>query len=222
VVAEVQGVGLFVRDLSRASVRFVEGTEGDATTPVISPDGQWIAYVDQVSDELRRVPLAGGRPTTIMKNAAGSFGMTWGPDDSIVYADLALGLRRVPIAGGTPEVLTEVNHAAQEGAHWLPELLPRVLFTVMRTPLEKTSIEVLDHSEQPSRPRLLRGHDVSAAPQGLFEPSEHIRHAVGSCRMTWHPSIACRASAGETQLGGSTGWAAVSARLGRPTTVTCP
>ncbi|HET9360271.1 MAG TPA: protein kinase [Vicinamibacterales bacterium] len=147
VVAEVQGRGLFVRNVSSASVRFVTGTEGDATTPVISPDGLWIAYVDQVSNELRRIPLAGGHPTTILKNKAGSFGMAWGPDGTIVYADLTMGLHGIQIAGGTPETLTEVNHAAQEEAHWLPEFLPggrRVLFTVLRTPLDKTSIEVLD------------------------------------------------------------------------------
>ncbi len=148
VVAEIQDKGLVVRDLSGATVRFVAGSQGDATTPTVSPDGRWIAYVDQVSNELRRIAADGGQPITILRNVGGSYGMAWGPDDSIVFVTSGgAGLRRVAAAGGAVEVLTEIDRGRQEIAHWLPEFLPggrRILFTVPRTPLENTTVEVLD------------------------------------------------------------------------------
>jgi eukaryotic-like serine/threonine-protein kinase len=148
VVAEIQGKGLAVRDLSAATVRFVAGSDGDATTPTVSPDGRWIAYVDQVSKELRRIAADGGQPITILRNIGGSYGMAWGPDDSIIFVTSGdPGLRRVAATGGAVEALTEIDRARQEIAHWLPEFLPggrRILFTVPRTSIENTSVEVFD------------------------------------------------------------------------------
>ena len=64
------------------------------------------------------------------------FGASWGPDNSIVFADGGdSGLSRVSADGGKPEGLTKPDPKREEVSHRLPSWLPNgkaVLFTVMR------------------------------------------------------------------------------------------
>ncbi len=61
------GTALFVQDLDkREPVRIDVG--GLPHNPTLSPDGQWIAFLDGLS-ALRRVPVSGGRVQTIGRNA---------------------------------------------------------------------------------------------------------------------------------------------------------
>ena len=60
------GTALFVQDLDkREPVRIDVG--GLPHHPTLSPDGQWIAFLDGLS-ALRRVPVGGGRVQTIGRN----------------------------------------------------------------------------------------------------------------------------------------------------------
>jgi eukaryotic-like serine/threonine-protein kinase len=136
------GLRLLARRLDQDSVMVIPGSDG-AYAPSFSPDGRWLVYFS--SDGLKKLPLAGGKPTTL---AADVFGRpVWAPDGTIIYnASYQSGLWRVAADGGTPAKLTEPDRAKGELGHWEPELLPdghHVLFTVFTTPADKSRIEVL-------------------------------------------------------------------------------
>src|SRR5262249_16887187 len=58
-------------------------------TPFFSPDGRWVGFFD--SPALLKVPASGGPPVTLCQTRGGSYGASWGDDDSIVFAVPALG-----------------------------------------------------------------------------------------------------------------------------------
>jgi serine/threonine-protein kinase len=126
---------LYLRALDGLEPTPVPGTE-DAIYPFCSPDGRWLAFVTGDAGgfpTLKKVPLGGGTPIKIC-DGCGSFGATWGPDDTIVYTpDQASGLFRVKADGGPPEPLTVLEADRHETSHRFPEILPdgrAVVFTV--------------------------------------------------------------------------------------------
>jgi len=125
------------------TVRHIAGVQatpllppGSGSTPFFSPDSEWVGFTSGL--ELRKVPIAGGSPTTIARITAPFRGATWGPDNTIVYAteDKASGLLRVSAAGGEPSVVTRPDPGSDEFNHILPFFLPDgrgVLYTVIPT-----------------------------------------------------------------------------------------
>jgi serine/threonine-protein kinase len=110
---------LFVRDIDRFEARALPGTE-DASTPVFSPDGAWIAFYSD--RKVKKVALAGGSPLTLAEVDEG-FGLGWESDASIVYnPGRVTGIWRVSAAGGTPEEVTKL--LGGETRHRDPEGLP--------------------------------------------------------------------------------------------------
>jgi serine/threonine protein kinase len=77
-LAYVGESGLFIRPLNELTPRRL--TSEPARDPRFSPDGAWVGYIS--NDVLRKVPVDGGPPTTIV-DSVGRFG--WGPDGRIVY-----------------------------------------------------------------------------------------------------------------------------------------
>jgi serine/threonine-protein kinase len=127
------GTQLFVRALDALEPVAI-ATGGVLRGPFVSPDGQWIGFIDGVNT-LRKVAITGGPPITLARLDGVSLGATWAPDDTIIFAtsNVATGLQRVSAAGGTPEVLTRPDHAHGEANHVWPEILPggrAVLFTI--------------------------------------------------------------------------------------------
>jgi len=104
------------------------GTEGVASF-AFSPDGQSVAFV--ADRKLKRVPVGGGAVTTICDvDAASVRGITWGDDNTIVFANTSGGLERVAAGGGLVEPLSQLD--AREFTHRWPRFLPgagAVLFT---------------------------------------------------------------------------------------------
>ncbi len=125
----------------------VPGTQS-AQGPFFSPDGQWVGYFAE--GELRRVPLSGGMPSTIVA-ARDVRGAVWLPDDTILYTpSFTSGLVRVAANGGTPVTVTEPDQASGEKSHRWPFLLPddkTVLFTIGTTSIttfDDAPIGILD------------------------------------------------------------------------------
>ena len=104
------------------------GTEGTVSF-AFSPDSQSVAFV--ADRKLKRVPVGGGVATTICDvDAASVRGMTWGDDNTIVFAEISGGLKRVAAVGGSVEPLSQLD--ANEFSHRWPRFLPgagAVLFT---------------------------------------------------------------------------------------------
>ena len=95
---------------------------------VLSPDGQWLAYV--AGQELSKVPVSGGAPVPLA-NVGIVSGASWTSDGAILYGHQQ-GIMRVPENGGSPEVFVRASDGEQ--MH-LPQLLPdgdSVLFTVTK------------------------------------------------------------------------------------------
>jgi eukaryotic-like serine/threonine-protein kinase len=127
------GTQLFVRALDALEPLAI-ATGTTLRGPFISPDGQWVGFVDGGS--LRKVAITGGPPITLANVGGGLRGATWMPDDTIIFATASpvTGLLRLSTAGGTPEVLTRPDGAHGELDHLLPEPLPgghAVLFTII-------------------------------------------------------------------------------------------
>ncbi len=135
----------------------------------ISPDSQWIAYVEGPS--LKKVAVGGGTPVTIAHLGEPARGITWTDDDVLIVGTShpSVGLRRVPAGGGDLTPLTAPDAAVGEIGHVLPSALPggrAVLFTVGAARPEDASIVWLD-LETGERTTLLKGgRDAQYVPSG--------------------------------------------------------
>ena len=108
---------LSLRALDRFEAKPVSGTEG-AFSPFFSPDGQWVAFFSEA--KLKKVSIQGGEPITLCE-ARMPHGGTWGPDDTIIFADSeGLILSRVSASGGKKESLPN----KYEDRAFLPQFLP--------------------------------------------------------------------------------------------------
>ena len=130
---------LYLKAMDQLEATPIPGTEG-SDSPFFSPDGQWIGFYQGVVEvgaigELKKVPLSGGPPVTLCKTPP-MYGVSWGPNDIIVFAgERGGGLSRISASGGTPQLLTTVDLKKGEYSHRLPQMLPggqAVLFTVQK------------------------------------------------------------------------------------------
>ena len=107
---------LYVRDLAEPVAVPIPGSDG-AYQPFFSPDGQWIAFFS--GSELKKVQVAGGRPTTLARLRE-PHGGDWLSNDEILVAEqLGRQLSRVSAVGGQPHRM-EHQPAARIG---IPRLL---------------------------------------------------------------------------------------------------
>jgi serine/threonine protein kinase len=117
-VAERNGKSqLFLRALSQFDAKPIPGSEG-ASSPFFSPDGRSLGFFSE--SKLKRVSVQGGEPVTLCE-ARMPHGGSWGPDDTIVFADSeGLSLSRVSASGGSKEVLPNKS----EDRAFYPQFLP--------------------------------------------------------------------------------------------------
>ena len=124
-----KGFYLVLRPIDRLEARPIVGAD-DGRFPVFSPDGRSIAFTLGPGG-IRRVSLGGG---DVIDLGPGDFsnGVTWGPDNTIVFSGKD-GLMRVPANGGKAETLTTVD-GNTETVHTEPQFIggDRILFTVRR------------------------------------------------------------------------------------------
>ena len=133
---------LYLRHVGQLDATPLRGTEG-ANGPVFSPDGDWVAFLTADST-LQKVSILGGRSIPIVEAGTQVRGLSWGPDDNIVFGTPS-GLMRVPAGGGEPRLLTTVDAERGETAHIWPEVLPdhTVLFTAWSDSEETSEVAVL-------------------------------------------------------------------------------
>ena len=111
---------LWLRLLNDTTARELPGTE-NATFPFWSPDSRWIGFVSQ--GKIRKIPVNGGA-VQVLANAGTPRGMSWGPDDTILFANGNTGLLRVASTGGPVTEVTKPDLSRQEGSHRWPYFLP--------------------------------------------------------------------------------------------------
>jgi Tol biopolymer transport system component len=116
--------GLHLRNLDAEEDYVIPGTEIDLRTPVFSPDGEWVAFVDD-QDRLLRIQTRGGVPQEITAGIGQLSGITWASQDTIYFAarleDEREGIFSVDANGGSPTLVIE-----SDPGEWLatPQLLP--------------------------------------------------------------------------------------------------
>ncbi len=173
-----RGTQLFVRALDALEPAAV--FTGRPSGPFVSPDNQWIAFIDAGSRSLRKVAVTGGPAVTLATlDANNPRGAIWGPDDTIIYATVnqATGLQRIAAAGGSTTILTRPDRAQGEGDHLWPEPLPggrAVLFTIAASTggLDAAQVAVLD-LQTGTRKILVRGGS-----HAQYVPSGHLVYAA--------------------------------------------
>ena len=173
------GEQFFVRALDQLEPTPLAGL-GTPKAPFLSPDGQWIGFVDIGSSVgLKKVAITGGAVLPICPIDGQSRGATWSDDGSIIFATslAATGLQRVSSAGGEPTVLTTPNGQRGESDHLFPQFLPgsqAVLFTITATTggIDRSQVAVLD-LRTGAQKTLLRGGS-----QAQFVASGHLVYAA--------------------------------------------
>ncbi|HYB94744.1 MAG TPA: protein kinase [Vicinamibacterales bacterium] len=161
---------LFLRRLDRPEAQPITGTT-DARAPFVSPDGRWIGFWSM--NELRKVPIEGGTPTTICAFRAplGPNGASWGADGTIVFGDPdSARLMRVSANGGTPAALSAPP--AQLRQHVASTFLPdgkRVMYSDVSI-IDANDSRLLVQDLEGGPPRLL----VDGATDGRVLPSGQL------------------------------------------------
>jgi serine/threonine-protein kinase len=171
------GTELFVRALD--ALEPARLYSGAPRAPIVSPDGQWVAFVDE-STTLKKVAITGGPPVTLAALDGFSRGATWLPDDTIVFGTSAsgTGLQQVAARGGPVTVLTRPDRARGEADHVWPEALPggrAVLFTILPATggIDAAQIAVLDLQTQ-AQTMVVRGGS-----HAHYVASGHLVYAAG-------------------------------------------
>jgi serine/threonine-protein kinase len=122
-------------DLEAKPIAGVEGSLGQITDPIFSPDGASMAFVAGSPASIKRVAVTGGTPVTIC-DGCGALGTMHWDDNGIVFAQGGRGLpagfagarstegshriMRVPAGGGEPKLLFNVT----DGIPWNVQMLP--------------------------------------------------------------------------------------------------
>jgi len=154
-----------------------------------SPDGRFL-LVYLFTGELKRVPVSGGTPTTVVKNAW-VWQPHWGADGRIVYSD-GSGLSVVHDSGGSPtRILADSQSTILE-----PSFLPGgryVVYTKGTRGSPKGEIQVLDLRTHETRKLLDDGMTARYVDPGylLYAASNRAVFAVpfdaGRARITGPP-----------------------------------
>ncbi|MFB3112361.1 MAG: protein kinase, partial [Gemmatimonadales bacterium] len=129
----VASTHLAVRSVDRLESTAIPGTEG-GIAPFFSPDGAWVGFMAR--DTLWRVRLEGGAPLVIGAVASATLGLTWTPDDDILFTTTpGTGISQMPVYGGERQVLSTPDTARGELHHAATDVLPdgnTVLVTIWR------------------------------------------------------------------------------------------
>jgi len=94
-----------------------------ARSPILSPDGAWIAFFRDAA--LFKIPVAGGPPVRLGAFPGTHRGAVWSPDGLIYLApDATSPIVRISQNGGAIEPVTKLDDSRPERTHRWPDVLP--------------------------------------------------------------------------------------------------
>jgi Tol biopolymer transport system component len=169
--------GLRVRGMADLEARIIPGTEAQLTNPFYSPDGQHVAFFTAPND-IKRIALAGGAATVIVKGAENPLGAHWAEDGTILMA-FRNGIVRVSETGGTPELIVK---AGPDERLAMPQLLPggdAVLFTAAMGSLDPTAspwskAQIVAHSLRTGERTVI----LQTGRDARYLPTGHLAYVV--------------------------------------------
>ena len=150
--------------------------------PFSSPDGRWVGFWS--SGALKKIPIDGSGPATMICETTLPYGASWGADDTIIFSRGREGLWRVPAAGGTAQAIIKPDTTKGELKLLSPQFLPgdeAILFTVTHTPFPtweddtEVVVQVLASGER----KVL----VHGGADGRYLPSGHLLYLRKSTLM---------------------------------------
>jgi eukaryotic-like serine/threonine-protein kinase len=167
--------GVYLRALDTLASRLIPGTEAPLSNPVLSPDGDWLAYWSVGAQALQKISIGGGAPVTIAAMAA-PFGASWGRDGTILVGQPD-SILRVSADGGSPTALITMNAGE---IPYGPSLLPdgrTILYSVTRTagPNRWNVAEIVAQQPGGERKVLIRG-----GADATYVPTGHLLYAAGN------------------------------------------
>jgi len=155
----------------------ISGTEG-ALAPFFSPDGRFVGF--WADDALKKVPVGGGMPVTLVDTSDYFFGATWAPDGYIYFSRpwvledgaVSIALVRVSENGGAIDLVAEAEpvNGRTVALAW-PELLPdgrNLLVTRWATDGRPPAVEIVS-TDDGSRRMVIEGYQ-----QAVLVPSGHL------------------------------------------------
>jgi serine/threonine protein kinase len=100
---------LWLRMMDSLQMRQLPGTQNATIDPVWSPDSQNVAFFAEGS--LKKIDIAGGTPQTLAPYSSPATGISWGPQDIILYGSAGI-INRISASGGdsTPVTLLDSVH----------------------------------------------------------------------------------------------------------------
>jgi eukaryotic-like serine/threonine-protein kinase len=111
---------LFKRKLDDVEAVMLPGTEA-GTEAFVTPGGDWLVFATMQPSIIKRMPIAGGPVTEVVRPRSGVRGIGVLPDGDLVFGEHALGLFRAPRAGEPPISIAAVT---PDGPPRYPVVLP--------------------------------------------------------------------------------------------------
>ena len=174
---EVDGVVTAFRRSINELAQVPLGGVKNLEAPVFSPDGRWVAMVDNMDLMLKKVAVGGGAPVPL--TGIDMFGRgDWGKDGYIYFTDRYPGaIVRVSENGGAKEPVTTLNPQKTEFTHRHTQVLPggkAIIFTVVTAGMKsyndaRVELQVLGTTER----KIL----VQGGFGARYSPSGHIVYA---------------------------------------------
>jgi len=203
---------LWHRSFDQLRAVLLPGTER-AWAPVISPDGEQVAFrVAAGAGQVKVISLAGGPPITALDSGV-SGAVSWGPNNEIYFlGDNGWMLRRVPASGGPPEDVVALDSAGGfvfDGLHVLPGGRGAVVTAIPLATADPSELEVriVDLESGETRASVTgvqgayaaSGHLVYVTAQGTLMA---VPFDLGSLELTGRPTALFEGV--EVRLGGAT------------------
>jgi serine/threonine-protein kinase len=106
-LAYVASQRLYVRRVDELESRPLTDTIPGLTSPVYSPDGNWIGFHDSVAQELKRVESSGGVPTRVARLQGSPADLDWSPHGFFYTSDQ--GVMRLDEQSGSQTVVVKAE-----------------------------------------------------------------------------------------------------------------
>jgi serine/threonine protein kinase/Tol biopolymer transport system component len=167
---------LYLRNLNELTATPIAGTAAsDPSEPLISPDGQWVAFWS--AESLKKIPIDGGTAVTLA-SVNNPYGASWDGDRLLLGQETPRGIVEVPASGGPAKLIVALDESKDELAEG-PELVAggRAMLFTLRTrqqAWDNASIVVQDLTSG------RRTTVVQGGTAGHLLPTGHLVYARGT------------------------------------------